>query len=219
MATVRFSRELKDKIIKNAEAVFDKQMDTARDNRPSHEWGDKIYNTLFGEHVPALNNVPAYFLRQADKIKVENVRGTSCSVENVRGTPRSLEFNLSGKRPFPIEFPDMPLAEKSGYYGENITLKDVAEWEELQADVVRWRNGIKAVEEKRNQFVEQVTKIINAHATLAPALKMWQPLWDLIPESYKEHHHKVVERKKKEMGIDVDLSAMTAVVVAHKITR
>lgn len=209
MATVRFSQELKDEIIKNAKAVFEKQMATARENRPSHEWGDKIYNTLFGEHVPALNNVPAYFLRQADKIKVENVRGTSCS----------LEFNLSGKRPFPIEFPDMPLAKKSGYYGEDITLKDVAEWEELQADVVRWRNGIKAVEEKRNQFVEQVTKIINAHATLAPALKMWQPLWDLIPESYKERHRKVVEREKKEVDIDVDLSAMTAAVVAHKITR
>lgn len=209
MATVRFSQELKDEIIKNAKAVFEKQMATAWENRPSHEWGDKIYNTLFGEHVPALNNVPAYFLHQAEKITVDNVRGTSCS----------LEFNLSAKRPFPIEFPDMPLAEKSGYYGEDITLKDVAEWEELQADVVRWRNGIKAVVEKRNQFVEQVTKIINAHATLSPALKMWQPLWDLIPESYKERHRKVVEREKKEVVIDVDLSAMTAAVVAHKITR
>ena len=209
MATVRFSQELKDAIIANAEKVFEKQMATAQENRPSHEWGDKIYNTLFGEHVPALNNVPAYFLRQAETIKVYNVRGTPCS----------LEFNLSAKRPFPIEFPDMPLAKKSGYYGEDITLKDVAEWEELQADVVRWRNGVRAVEEKRNQFVEQVTKIINAHATLAPALKMWQPLWDLIPESYKERHHKVVEREKKEVDIDVDLSAMTATVVAHKITR
>ena len=209
MATVRFSQELKDEIIKNAKAVFEKQMATARENRPSHEWGDKIYNTLFGEHVPALNSVPAYFLRHAERIKIENVRGVMCS----------LEFNLSSKRPFPMEFPDTPFAKKSGHYGDDITLKDVAEWEELHADVVRWRNGIKAVEEKRNQFVEQVTKIINAHATLAPALKMWQPLWDLIPESYKERHRKVVEREKKEVDIDVDLSSMTAAVVAHKITR
>ena len=211
MATVRFSKELKDDIIANVNKMFEKQMVTAQENRPSHEWGDKIYNTLFGEHVPALNNVPAYFLRQAETIKVYTVRGTACS----------LGFNLSAKRPFPIEFPDTPLAKKSGYYGEDITLKDVAEWEELHADVVRWRNGIMAVEEKRIQFVEQVTKIINAHTTLAPALKMWQPLWDLIPESYKERHCKVVEREKKAVDIDigVDLSAMTAAVVAHKITR
>ena len=209
MATVRFSKELKYDIIANAKKVFEKQMVTARENRPSHEWGDKIYNTLFGEHVPALNNVPAYFLRQAETITVCNVRGTAYS----------LEFKLSAKRPFPIEFPDTPLAKKSGYYGGDIILKDVAEWEELQADVVRWRNGIKAVEEECNQFVEQVKKIIDAHATLAPALKMWQPLWDLIPESYKERHCMVVERGKKEVGIGVDLSAMTATVVAHKITR
>lgn len=209
MATVRFSRELRYDIIENAKKMFEKQLVTARENRPSHEWGDKIYSTLFGAHVPALNNVPAYFLHQAETIEVHNVRGTPCS----------LEFNLSAKRPLPIEFPDMPLAKKSGYYGGGITLKDVAEWEELQADIVRWRNGIRAVEEKRDQFVEQVKKIIDAYATLAPALKMWQPLWDLIPESYKERHHKVVEREKIEVDVDVDLSAMTATVVAHKITR
>jgi len=87
MATVRFSKELKGDIIANAKKVFEKQMVTARENRPSHEWGDKIYSTLFGEHVPALNNVPAYFLRQAETIEVYNVRGTPCS----------LEFNLSAK--------------------------------------------------------------------------------------------------------------------------
>lgn len=209
MATVRFSKELKYDIIANARKLFEKQQVTAQENRPSHEWGDKIYNTLFGAHVPALDNVPAYFLRQAETIRVYTVRGTPCS----------LEFNLSAKRPFPIEFPDMPLARKSGYYGGDLILKDVAEWEELQADVIRWRNDVRAVEEKRSQFVEQVKKIINAHATLAPALKMWQPLWDLIPESYKERHCMVVERGKKEVGIGVDLSAMTATVVAHKITR
>ena len=209
MATVRFSKELKYDIIANARKLFEKQQVTAQENRPSHEWGDKIYNTLFGAHVPALDNVPAYFLRQAETITVDSVRGTPCS----------LDFKLSGKRPFPIEFPDMPLARKSGYYGGDLILKDVAEWEELQADVIRWRNDVRAVEEKRSQFVEQVKKIINAHATLAPALKMWQPLWDLIPESYKERHCMVVERGKKEVGIGVDLSAMTATVVAHKITR
>jgi hypothetical protein len=68
-------------------------------------------------------------------------------------------------------------------------------------------------------FVEQVKKIINAHATLAPALKLWQPLWDLIPEDYKERHRKVVERTKSDTQVDVDLGSLTATVVAHKLTR
>jgi hypothetical protein len=92
-------------------------------------------------------------------------------------------------------------------------------WGELFVEVKEWQDRIKAVNTKRDEFVAQVQKIITAHATLAPALKMWQPLWDLIPEEYKERHRKVVEREKKELAIDVDLSAMTAAVVAHKITR
>jgi len=48
---------------------------------------------------------------------------------------------------------------------------------------------------------------------------MWQPLWDLIPEEYKERHRQVVEREKKEVKVDVDLTALTAQVAFHKMTR
>jgi len=61
--------------------------------------------------------------------------------------------------------------------------------------------------------------VIEAHATLAPALKMWQPLWDLIPEEYKDRHRQVVEREKKDVKVDVDLTALTAQVAFHKMTR
>jgi hypothetical protein len=209
MATVRFSKELQDEILKNAKLVFDKQMQAARDARPSHDWGEKIYDTLFGQHVVALNAVPPYFLNMVEKIKIEQVGSQHCS----------LEFNLLSPKPFPNQFPETELAKKSGYYGGEIALKDNLLWGELHADIVRWKQGIKAVEEKRSAFVEQVQKIITAHATLAPALKMWQPLWDLIPESYKDKHREIKERTKKEVDIDVDLQSLTATVVAHKITR
>ena len=47
MATVRFSKELKYDIIANARKLFEKQQVTAQENRPSHEWGDKIYNAFW----------------------------------------------------------------------------------------------------------------------------------------------------------------------------
>jgi hypothetical protein len=211
MATVRFSKELQEEIIKNAKAVFDKQAQAAREAKPDEAWGEKIYNILFGEHVPALNAVPQYFLNMTEKIKIEQVGDRSCN----------LEFKLNNPRPFPIpnEFPNMELAKKAGYYDNAIALKDNLVWSEFFAEVAKWQEGMKAVEEKRRVFVEQVEKIINAHATLAPALKMWQPLWDLIPEEYKERHRKIVEREKKEVNVDVDLQSLTATVVAHKITR
>lgn len=209
MATVRFSKELNEAIIKNAKAVFDKQAQAAREAKPDEAWGEKIYNILLGEHVPALNAVPQYFLSMTEKIKIEQVGSRSCN----------LEFKLNSPRPFPREFPDMELAKKAGYYDNAIALKDNLVWSEFFAEVAKWQEGMKVVEEKRRVFVEQVEKIISAHATLAPALKMWQPLWDLIPEEYKERHRKIVDREKKEVNVDVDLQSLTATVVAHKITR
>ncbi len=210
MATVRFSKELQDEIIKRAKAVFDKQLETAKNSRPSNEWADKIYTTLFGQYVPALNAVPQEFLYMVDNIEVDRVGSVNCG----------LRFDLPSKRAWVREFNENEYAKRaSSYSSNNITLKDHLAWGELFVEVKEWQDRIKAVHTKRDEFVAQVQKIITAHATLAPALKMWQPLWDLIPEEYKERHRKVVEREKKELAIDVDLSAMTAAVVAHKITR
>ena len=210
MATVRFSKELQDAILNNARIVFNKQREDADNNRPSHEWGDKIYDTLFGEHTAVLNAVPPYFFNMADRIKVEHI-----------GTLQvALEFKFNSPKPIPHTFPDTELAKKSGYYGHDIHLKDHLAWGEFHAEVVRWKQGIKAVEEKRTAFIMQVKKIIEAHATLAPTLKMWPPLWDLVPEEYKNRHREVKEREKKEVQLDgVDLSSLTSIVVANKLTR
>lgn len=210
MATVRFSKELQEEILKNARGVFGRQVEAAVNDRPSHEWGDKIYNTLFGEHTAALNAVPTYFFNMVEKIKIEHIGSLQVN----------LEFNLNSKRPMPHNFPDTELAKKSGYYGVDIHLKENLAWGEFFADVKRWKDGIKAVEDKRETFVKQVKKIIETHATLAPALKVWPPLWDLIPENYKEKHREVKERGKKEVSLEgVDLSSLTAAVVANKLTR
>lgn len=210
MATVRFSKELQDAILNNARGVFGNKVDAARNAKPDNAWGERIYNTLFGEHTAQLNAVPSYFLNMTNKFKVEKVGGITCN----------LEFTLNSEKPFPHQFPDTELAKKSGYYGSEIELKDNLAWGELYADVVRWRDGIKEVEAKCDEFVKQVRTIIEAHATLAPALKMWTPLWDLVPEEYKNRHREVKEREKKEVSLEgVDLSSLTSIVVANKLTR
>jgi hypothetical protein len=210
MATVRFSKELQEEIIKNAKGVFGKQLETAKNNRPENEWGEKIYDILYGQYANVLNAVPQMFLTTNNKFKVDQVGSLSCS----------LEFTLNSAKPFPKEIPDTEYAKKSsGYYGNEYILKDHLVWGEFHADVKRWLDGIKAVNVRQEEFVKQVQQIITAHATLAPALKMWPPLWDLVPEQYKERHRTIVERTKNDVEVNVDLSSMTAAVVANKITR
>jgi len=209
MATVRFSQELKDAILKNAKAVFDKQIHIAQESRPSNDWADKIYNTLFGEHIPALNAVPQDFLYMVDKIEVDKVGDINCG----------LQFTLPSKRAWVREFSESEYAKRNSSYGNGIALKNHLAWGELFAEVKAWKDRIAEAQRKRDEFVAAVDKVINAHATLAPALKMWQPLWDLVPETYKDRHREVVERTKKDVAVDVDLQSLTATVVAHKLTR
>ena len=61
---------------------------------------------------------------------------------------------------------------------------------------------------------------MTTYSTLAPALKAWPALWDLLDEDTKERHKKIVERKKKDTDdIGVDLNSMTAAVTFSKLTR
>jgi len=211
MAIVRFSKELQDEIIKRAKAVFDNQITAAEESRPdSTTWGEKIYNTLFGEYTPVLNAVPQEFLYMVDQIDVGRIGDTRCD----------LRFKLLNPRPWTRKFKDTEYARSnSGYDSTSINLLDHPAWAELHAEVKAWQERVTAVKNKREKFVTQVKQIIEAHATLAPALKMWPPLWDLVPEKYKEKHREVVERTKKDVEIQVDLGALTAAVVANKITR
>lgn len=209
MATVRFSKELQEEIIKNAKKVFEKQVQAAKDARPPHSWGNVIYDKLFGHVVPMLNAVPQEFLRMRESVEVQRVGGLHCN----------LKFDLTSPRPWPHEFQDSDLAKKANSYGGEIDLKDDLAWGELHADVKRWKDGIQAAESKRDEFVKQVTQIIEAHATLAPALKMWPALWDLVPEQYKEKHKEIKVREKREVEVNVNLGALTAAVTFNKITR
>lgn len=211
MATVRFSKELQDEIIKRAKAVFDKQLQAAQDSRPdATAWGERIYEVLFGQHVAALNAVPQEFLSKVEQMDINRVGDMRCG----------LRFMLNSPKPWPRKVNDNEYAKpNSSYDSADITLKEHPAWAELKAEVVAWRERCDAVAKKRDEFVAQVKKIIEAHATLSPALKMWPPLWDLVPEKYKEKHREIAERTKKEVDVQVDLGALTAAVVANKITR
>ena len=210
MATVRFSDELKGAIVKNAEAIFKKQLDDAQASYPK-DWADRVYERAFAPYIPSMNSLPSCFFTTVGSINVSKIGdmkvGVSCTLTNSRAYP----YALPTTHDFPVS--------KTGYSDTELTLKDIPMFEDIKAEAIAYMERVSTIKQRKEVFVEQVKKIINAHATLAPALKMWQPLWDLIPEEYKERHRKVVERTKNEVSVDVDLGSLTAAVVAHKLTR
>jgi hypothetical protein len=210
MATVRFSDELKGAIIKNAEAIFKKQVDDALSSYPK-DWADRVYERAFAPYIPSMNSLPSCFFTTVGSLNIAKIGdmrvGVACELTNKRAYPYAL--------PTTDDFP----VSKASYSDTELALKDIPMFEDIKAEAIAYMERVSTVKQRKEVFVEQVKKIINAHATLAPALKMWQPLWDLIPEEYKERHRKVVERTKNEVSVDVDLGSLTAAVVAHKLTR
>lgn len=206
MATVRFSKELIDRIEKQATAKMQPAIEKAQALKPDLSWGQHIYDTLFLEVKPIISQVPAGWLRQIKSIQIDRIGERSCN----------MTFELATSQPWPHEFPRSELAHKTMSYGDGLTLKDHLVWGEFHADVTAYQQRVEEAAKRRDEFVEAVKKICDTYSTLAPALKAWPPLWDLIPEDVKDKHREIKERTKNEVVLDVDIGKLTAMSTAAK---
>lgn len=219
MAVVKFSKELRETIAKQAGIIYKKRIDALSASFPS-DWGAKIYDRIFGEYEAVFKSMPPELFRWDTSLHVHtNViisSGQRCNFS------RNFEFLNSTLR----EYVNVPPARKhlaSCRYSSDTTSLELKiespEWDDFRKDVVAYLDGINAIEAERDNFVDSVNKVVNAYTTLAPALKAWPPLWDLLPENIKERHKTIVVREKKEVTLDtIDLSSMTAAVIANKIS-
>jgi hypothetical protein len=81
---------------------------------------------------------------------------------------------------------------------------------------VAYNQRVSAAQQRQADFVNMVSKVCDAYTTLAPALKAWPPLWDLIPDDVKDKHREIKERTKNEVVLDVDINKLTAMSTAAK---
>lgn len=208
MATVRFSRELIGAIEKNAKAKMQPAVDRAKEQRPDNKWGQVIYDTMFSEVLHIINQIPKHWVKQKQSFTIEKVCGTPCV----------LEFKFVTPIPWPSQFVETELAKQHLYWDDKITLKDHPVWHEstFAAEVNTYTDRIRMAQERQTEFVEMVKEVIRKFTTLAPALKAWPPLWELIPDDVKDKHRQVVEREKKEVVLEVDLGKLTALSTAAK---
>lgn len=206
MATVRFSKELIDRIVKQATAKMEPPVQRAREQKPDNSWGQRIYDILFHETKPIISQVPAGWLKYTKQIEISEVGGRHCG----------MTFEFATPQPWPHEFVESELARKSGSYGDSLSLKDHLVWGEFRAEVTAYHQRVQEAAKRRDEFVDAVKKICNTYSTLAPALKAWPPLWELVPENVKDKHREIKEREKKEVVLEVDLGKLTALSTAAK---
>ena len=206
MATVRFSKELIDNIGKNARNKMAPAVTKAEETKPDNSWGQRIYDTMFLEAKPIISQVPAGWLKTVDRMEIDRVGEARCD----------MRFTFNPPVPWPSTFPASDIAGKDRSYSDSIVLKDHLVWGEFHAEVVAYNQRVAAARQRQTEFVDMVYKVCNAYSTLAPALKAWPALWELIPEDVKDKHREIKEREKKDVVLDVDLGKLTALSTAAK---
>lgn len=207
MATVRITKELTETVLHRAKDKFADRIRRAESSMPDG-WGDYIYDKLFGKYLPIIQQLPKEFFDERSTITTARIGGQQAY----------LTFEMSSPKPWPKSLPaDVP-AETGGYAGSHINLKDDLMWGELYAEVTAWKGRCAAIRKEAQEFTEGVSKLLASYSTLAPALKAWPALWELLPERAQNKHKEITVRNKPEKAApDVDMTRLTAVMAASKL--
>jgi len=224
MATVRFSDQLRDRIKSNAREMFDTRISEAKRNPPN--WAGNIYDLVFSDTKKMMYDLPDGYFETDKDINLYGFKGKDWD-EGINESIR-MYFNEASneRRRFPHDISsigDEATGLLGGGYGWYLNADD-PRWDSIKKEYKKYCLKIHKLEQEQNAFVDGVKEVINAYSTLAPALKAWPALWDLVSEEKKEKHREVIVRTKASdtaanLAEEVDLSKLTGHVTADKLTR
>ena len=215
MATVRFSDNLQNDIINNAGRLFSDKLSRVAEDYPA-EWGSTVYAIAFRDHGATMKALPTGYFKHSSTITLQGFIGEDWS----RGDNNGVDLKLPTQMPFPMEMDAKlhGLAQSHTYGGWTLNADDVR-WDSFKAEYLTYCQGVDKVYEDKQAFVKGVKQIVSSYSTLAPALKAWPPLWDLVPDEKQERHKEIVFRVKNEVVVEgVDLNRLTAVSALAKLT-
>lgn len=217
MATVRFSESLKSSIRSNANKMFDDEIQKQEDSFPKDMLDGIVSKFMGDDFLTNVHVLPKEMFNWVQEIDVR-FRGEINGVVRIKVPPNTY--------PVPVN----KIVTRKGMYDPSyhripdIRLDpDCEDWEAIKAEWLAWLERKNTAVAKRQEFLEMVSTIMEVHATLAPALKTWPPLWDLLPEDARSKHREIKDRKstkdrKEELLQEVDLSKMTAAVTLNKLS-
>lgn len=211
MAVVRLSTGVIEGIIKMAQSKMQVAVDRAESVPIDQSWGRKIYEIIFGKStVDIVEKLPVGWCKRVETLTIVGI-----SLPNEVSFNCDLKFNFVDHIVWPESWPHNNFF--GHHYGSRITMKGIPDGLEMFYEEVKERQTrIVSARKRKEEFVAEVKKVLNAYSTLVPALKAWPPLWDLIPESTRAKHRLIVEREKKEVVLNVNLDKLTAMTAAAK---
>ena len=208
MAVVRITDTLSNEVLMNADKLFADKIKAAQELALPYS-PQELYDLMFGEWKEHMLALPHEIIPRDSKLSINRVAGISVNLEVVLPVPM----------PIPNRVPDTDHLAAVGYYGKTFDLLG-GKWGLLFERAKEREARVNSVLAEKTQFKNGVQSVLKRFSTLAPALKAWPPLWDLLPEHAQNKHKQIVERKKAELDLDdVNLDKLTSTVILSKLTR
>jgi hypothetical protein len=220
MATVRITEELKRAVVHNLRKIYDKRYDAKRfideDTNPVAVEGAYVF--LMGDYLPKMQGLPNHIFRKAKEMIFTLAGSESHSRACV-----TVRFK-TGQRIMSNAFTDLSITRQHWTYSGDEVCVELVDKDYSDTSLAPVVENLRSMEETIKQQVEavrQIDRLLGKYSTLSPALKEFPALWDLLPESTRDKHKEVVERKPKRETVSVeqpgDLSGIGAAIIASKL--
>lgn len=223
MAVVRITDNLIADVQAAIHRLYTQQINDADKFPDADTWGDKLWELAFKDYKAAFSALPVHFLAMSHSFDFAGWE--NCDNPEIRNSGLVFRYK-NGQRPDPpanyhVDGTGVE-THHSSYY---LNARD-PRWAEFRAVYEAWYIRKKEVLADLTTSKHNASVMLKRFATLAPALKEWPALWDLLPHSVKEQHKKIVERPKrsgtapvkKERDPDVpDVSKVTTMLAIKKL--
>lgn len=219
MATIKMSGALREAMVKNAAMVFDKRIRLVE--KEECVTGDEIWNCMFGNYLVHINALPDFFYKNSESINVRHISFKHDEFSRPQYVDIHKRFMFSIPKPiFHSDSNDMNFDGYSYSNWSGVTIDgDHARWKSVVDKLIAWAEKRDSLLKEQREYKNIVCKIVDAFNTLAPMIKEYPAMWDLVPQEYKDRHLTVTEKRKKtKVELDVDVNKINAITARAKLT-
>jgi hypothetical protein len=220
MSTVRISGYLKDTVKSNIDKIFEKRINKAKENYDT-KWGQRIVDNLYPADLQtALNALHKDWFEVNHDLTLSSFYNMKLSEEYRYGLEFSNLFIKEYRRPHEYDVCKIE-GVRFNYRNEVHLDANNPKWDWIKAEWIKYNEAIIELKKKRNEYQEKVMSILNAYKTLSPCLKVWQGLYDLLPEEIQDKHREVKEKRTvtKAEDLNIDTDSLSSTLITSKLTN
>ena len=214
MAVVRITDGLIQSVTHNVKNTMRASIEAAKAKRP--DIGQACFHRAMAGIAEKIAECPKEWFKKCDAVYITAHEKSKAKYHE--------RYDLKPDQWVPIGYePNVNFRMRTMHDGDvELMLSGAVMWASERAAMEAWVGEVTAAETASAAAVDAARETLRSFTTLAPALKAWPALWDLLPISAKDKHREVVERRGKQDEVDVSkhleqLGTVTAKLVASKM--